>query len=66
MEHVMTTKRIDTETQSCDLEARYRPIALKAVVAAYCIGSKIDQYKSRNREPRLFEFQFDRYSEQER
>lgn len=62
----MTIKRLDTVTHACDLEARYRPIALKAVVAACCIRSKIDHHRSGKREPRLLEFHFDRYSEQER
>ncbi|OWV81688.1 hypothetical protein ATY77_00065 [Rhizobium sp. R634] len=37
----MTTKNIDAEIKACDLKAHYRPVALKAVVAALCIRPKV-------------------------
>ncbi|ANM14517.1 hypothetical protein AMK06_PE00145 (plasmid) [Rhizobium sp. N541] len=59
-------KRIDSEIRVCDLEALYRPLALKAVVAAYCIRSKIDHCDSRNTKPYQFNSRFHGSAEQER
>ena len=62
---IMTTKKIDAEVQACDLKAHYRPVALKAVVAAHCIRPKIVDRASHEDEPHRFDPGFHGYPELE-
>ncbi len=59
----MTMKKIDAEVQACDLKAHYRPVALKAVVAAHCIRPKIVGRDPRESEPYRFDPSFHGYPE---
>lgn len=61
----MTTGKADAEVQTCDLRAHYRPLALKAVVAAHCIRPKIVDRDSRDCEPHRFDPGFHGYPEQD-